>query len=142
MPRALPPLLCLLVLACGPRQLRVTLSADNNSGQSGTATLTDDGKTMTVVVETVAPLYQDAEQFAHIHPGTCGELGPAYVNLTKLGALATKPGAWGSTTTLTQVRDGGPNFGFDELSTGEWAINIHDAREFGVYVTCGEIPKP
>ena len=142
MPRRLSLLLCLAALACGPRQLHVTLSADNNSGQSGTATLTDDGKTMTIVVETVEPLYQDAEQFAHIHPGTCGELGPPHVNLTKLAALPNKPGFWGSTTSLTQTRDGGVNFGFKELSTGDWAINVHDARENSVYVTCGEIPKP
>ena len=31
---------------------------------------------------------------------------------------------------------------FTDLATGEWIINVHDARDTGIYVSCGEIPKP
>ena len=68
---------CLLLVvtsasACGPRELKVTMNSDNNSGQTGFAVLTDrGGKKMTVTVETSAPDYVDAPQNAHIHEGNC-----------------------------------------------------------------------
>jgi hypothetical protein len=31
---------------------------------------------------------------------------------------------------------------FPLLSTGQWIINVHDSRDNGIYVSCGEIPNP
>lgn len=135
MHRRLLPLLALLA-ACGPRELRVTMNGDNNSGQEGTAVLTALGRGLTVVIETNAPRFEGAQQTAHIHPGTCGEVGPPRVDLSLLGPLEGKPGRWGSTTTVEE------GFGFEDLATGEWAVNVHDARERTVWVSCGEIPRP
>lgn len=130
--RGLPFLLCLLAVACAPRELRVTMNDDNNSGQEGFAVLTDRGGGMTVYVETTPPLFVK-DQVAHIHPGNCGELGAPRVDLTKLAAADG-----GTSSSTTEV----VGFGFKDLATGEWAINVHDARDGTIYVSCGQIPTP
>jgi hypothetical protein len=125
-------LLLPLLAACGPNEVRVTMNPDNNSGQSGFAVLTQAGpKKLVVVIETSAPDFS-SEQRAHIHVGTCGEIGEIRAGLTNLKELADKPGRFGSTTTVESL-------GLDDLSTGEWAINVHDARDNAVYTSCGEI---
>ena len=132
----LPCLLLVVTAACGPRELRVTMNSDNNSGQTGFAVITDRGaKAITVTVETSTPDYQ-APQNAHIHKGNCGEVGEKVGYLLPLDSLADRPDRYGSTTKdLTTVT-------FAMLSAGEWIINVHDARDNGVYVSCGEIPRP
>lgn len=128
-------LLLLVMPACGPRELRVTMNSDNNSGQTGFAVLLDRGaKGMTVTVETSSPDFE-APQNAHIHEGNCGEVGVIRAGLNKLEALPGKPGRVGSTTEVGTVT-------FAMLGTGEWIINAHDARDNGVYVSCGELPAP
>lgn len=118
--------------ACGPRDVRVTMNPDNNSGQSGFAVLTETGpKKLRVVVETSAPDFS-MEQKAHIHRGTCGEIGEIRAGLLNLKPLEGKPGRYGSTTNI----DG---LDLDELSVGDWAINVHDARDNALYTSCGEI---
>lgn len=132
--RSLVLLLSVGLLACAPRELRITMNADNNSGQTGFAVLTDLGaKGMTVVVETTTPDITEP-QLAHIHEGTCGEIGQIIGPLDKLKPLATKPGRFGSTTTLALT--------FEQLENGPHALNAHDARDPGVYVSCGNIPSP
>ena len=132
---------CLLLVvisasACGPRELKVTMNSDNNSGQTGFAVLTDlGGKKMTVTVETSAPDFTDLPQNAHIHEGNCGEVGAIHAPLTPLAPLADKPGRFGSTKTVETL-------GFTDLATGSWIINVHDARDGLIYVSCGEIPAP
>jgi hypothetical protein len=124
-------LLCLLA-ACGPNEVRVTMNPDNNSGQAGFAVLTQTGaKKLRVVVETSAPDLA-TDQRAHIHEGTCGEIGPIRAGLSDLKALPEKPGRFGSTTDVEGLD-------LEELSTGEWAINVHDPRDNAVYTSCGEI---
>ena len=134
MPR---PLLALatLLCACGPQELRVDMKSDNNSGQTGFAivTLKGQGK-FDVHIETTTPIDGTGKQKAHIHTGTCGEVGPIVVGLTLLSQTAD--GGWGSDSTdlpLTAL----PNF--DE---GGYLINVHDSTESSLYVSCGEIPKP
>lgn len=121
--------------ACGPRELRVTMNADNNSEQAGFATLVDRGsKGMTVTVEVSSPDFQ-GPQNAHIHDGNCGEVGVVHAALEQLVALPNKPGRVGSTTEVTNVT-------FATLKTGDWIINAHHARDNSLYVSCGEIPRP
>ncbi len=140
-------LLALLLVtsaSCGPRELRVTMNSDNNSGQTGFAVITDrGGNRYTVTVETSSPDFTGT-QFAHIHEGNCGELGKIRVHLDDLAELDGKPGRFGSTTEVprtTDPLDADPPK-FDSFKVGEWVINAHDARDFGVYVSCGEIPRP
>jgi len=127
--------LLLACAACGPRQLQVTMNSDNNSGQSGFATLLDRGsKGMTVTVETSAPDFADMGQVAHIHEGSCGEVGAIKAPLLSLSALADKT-RFGSTTEVSDVT-------FEMIKKGSWLINVHDSRDRTVYVSCGEIPAP
>lgn len=127
-------LLVMVTAACGPRELHITMNSDNNSGQTGFAVLSDLGAKMRVLVETRAPDF-DSAQNAHIHVGNCGEVGEKRGFLKQLLPLADKPGRVGSTTDLDSMT-------FKTLATGEWILNVHDARDNDVYVSCGEIPKP
>src|SRR3954453_8985946 len=88
----------LLTAACGPREIRVTMNADNNSGQKGFATITDEGKSIKVVIETSAPT-KPGTQTVHIHTGNCGEVEPIYAHLLNLEPLTGKPDRVGSTST-------------------------------------------
>ena len=132
------PTLCVLLVmaatACGPRELHITMNSDNNSGQIGFAVLFDLGAKMRVTIETRAPDFT-SPQHAHIHVGNCGEVGEKRGFLKDLIALDDKPGRVGSTTDLDSMT-------FKTLATGEWILNVHDARENDVYVSCGEIPTP
>lgn len=131
----------LMTTGCGPKVMKVTMLSDNNSGQTGFAELTDRGaKGITVMVETSAPDYRTAnpdeeKQKAHIHRGNCGEVGEKVGFLNDLTALPGKPDRFGSTTELTT-----PTFAM--FGSEEWIINVHDARDSGIYTSCGEIPRP
>lgn len=127
------PLLCLLAVACAPRELRVTMNDDNNSGQAGFAVLTERPGGFTAYVETTPPIFV-GEQLAHIHPGTCGELDAPRVDLARL----KEAGDGGIASSTTEV----VGFTFKDLETGDWAINVHDARDKSIYVSCGQIPRP
>lgn len=105
----------------------VTLNPQNDSGESGTATLTDlgNGKVRVEVSITGAPA--GVAQPMHIHQGTCAN-------------LTAKP-----TYPLTSVTDGKSSTDIDaklaELQNGNFAINGHkSAQEASVYVFCGDIP--
>ncbi len=109
------------------KTVTVKLDEQNASGESGTATLTEDGESTKVVLELENPASPDPQP-AHIHPGTCAELDPtpAYP--------------------LTSVEDGNSettvNVALDELKGGEFAINVHKSEpEIKTYVSCGNIGK-
>ncbi|MBL8914367.1 MAG: hypothetical protein JNM17_26920 [Archangium sp.] len=124
-----------LLSACGPRELRVTMNADNNSGQTGFATLEDLGNTVRVTVETSLPDYiTDKGQAAHIHKGNCGEVGSNEGGIGPLKVLQRDPSRVGATNVFPR-----PMSTFKE---GDWLINVHDERDTLIYVSCGEIPKP
>lgn len=115
-----------LVLAQGGSPVTVTMKAQNNSGESGTTTLTSqDGKTRVVINLTGAPA--GVAQPAHIHKGTCANLDP-------------KPAF-----PLTNVMDGKStttvDVSLDALMKEQFAVNVHKSgAEAAVYVSCGEIP--
>jgi hypothetical protein len=105
--------------------ITVKLDAQNNSEQTGTATLTPQGNTTRVVIELLnAPT--SAAQPAHIHLGTCDKLDKA--PKWKLEALKG-----GRSTTTVPVS-------LDTILKEKTAINIHkSAAEVQVYVSCGNI---
>ncbi|MDP2031504.1 MAG: hypothetical protein Q8K12_17860 [Thiobacillus sp.] len=105
--------------------ITVQLAAQNNSGQTGTATLTPEGdKTKVVILLTHAP--SGVAQPAHIHLGTCDKLDKA----PKWKLEAVKDGR---STTVVPVS-------LDTILKEKTAINIHkSAEEIQVYVSCGNI---
>jgi hypothetical protein len=137
----------LFLLACAPAQVTVVMNAQNNSGQSGTATLTDLGGTTRVVI-----LIRQSEfgekQPVHLHNGRCGEIGPRQdvSSRNKTIGLASMEPANPATMTGVPATDGGfagssseVDLTIKEITDGDWVINVHDALDFSLYVSCGNI---
>jgi hypothetical protein len=104
----------------------VPINELNGSGVSGDASLTDNGDGTT----TVDILVDGATggHPAHIHSGTCAELGDVVHPLTDVDAS-------GASVTVVEAPLA------DLSSTGTYAINIHlSADDIGTYVACGDIP--
>jgi hypothetical protein len=119
--------LLLLPSVGGAAEVKVTLNPQNNSGESGMATLTDsgDGKTKVEVQVNGQP---GGPQPMHIHKGTCAKLDPA----PAYGLPALTGGKSEATV----------NVSLADLQKGEYAVNGHKSpQEASVYVFCGEIPK-
>jgi len=132
MPRTLLAL-AVLLCACGPQELRVDMKSDNNSGQTGFAVMTlKSDKKFDLHIETTVPIDSTGTQRAHIHTGTCGEVGPIVVGLTFLNALPE--GKWGSDSSDLPLDN-------LELDKGGYLVNVHDSTDPSLYVSCGEIPK-
>jgi len=114
-----------IVSAADP--VTVTLDAQNDSGESGTATLTDlgNGKVRVEVSVTGAPA--GVPQPLHIHQGTCANLNPK-PEFPLTSAVDGK--------SVTEI-----DANFADLQNGDYAINGHkSAAEASVYVFCGNIP--
>ena len=107
--------------------LTIAVDAENESGQSGWATLTARGDQTDVVVY-IAPGAL-ATELVHIHSGRCGAdtLGGVEHGLTSF-----IDGSGVSATTVDAPLSG--------LRTGGFAINSHKKGEPGVYTSCGNIP--
>jgi hypothetical protein len=104
----------------------VPINELNASGVSGDASLTDNGDGST----TVDILVDGATggHPAHIHSGTCAELGDVVYPLTDVDAS-------GESITVVETSLA------DLSATGPYAINIHlSADDIGTYVACGDIP--
>jgi len=104
--------------------LKVALTQQNGSGETGTATLTQQGANVQVVIALKgAPA---TAQPAHIHDGTCAKLGGVAYMLTSI--------VNGSSTTVVK------GVTIDKLLGGSYAINVHEsAANLGKYVACGNI---
>ena len=129
-------LLALLALSGGPVfayqemiELAV-LSEQNNSGQSGSATLTRsaDGTSLTVEIEISGG--SGVPQPAHIHRGSCENLDPKpFVPLNNVVSGR-------SVTVITDPAALNVDYGIGN----EYAINVHkSAAEASVYVSCGNL---
>lgn len=130
--RWLLPLLALTLLsACGPRTLRVVMADQNNSGQKGYADIVEAGTAVDISMFITRSLV-DTEQSAHVHTGRCGEIGGVKVGLS---TVVPSP----SDDTLAQSISTGVAIGFDELTNGGYALNVHDATDHSLYVSCGNI---
>ncbi len=105
---------------------RIELESQNNSGESGTAMLTEVGGNLRVSLNlTGAPA--GVSQPAHIHAGSCENLGAVKYALNS-------PVNGKSETVLEGLS-------LDDLKSGGlFAINIHKSNaESGVYVACGDL---
>lgn len=115
-----------LSAAAATSSVTVPLHEQNGSGESGTATLTQVGDDVKVVISLKgAPA---TAQPAHIHDGTCAKLGDVYKPLSDVVNGS-------STKVVTGVT-------IDKLLGGTYAINVHEsASNLGKYVACGNIVK-
>lgn len=103
----------------------VKLEAQNDSGETGSATLTPQGNKTKVVI-LLSNMPAGVVQPAHIHLGTCDKLDKA----PKWKLEAVKDG---QSTTVVPVS-------LDTILKEKSAINIHkSAAEIQVYVSCGNI---
>lgn len=117
-------LLAPALVSAQAQQIVVNLAELNDSGISGTATLTPMGDQTEVVVKLQGDML-DTPRPNHIHTGTCENLGGVEYPLTNV------------TTEATTVVDAS----LESLMSGEFAINIHkSADEIGTFVACGNIP--
>ena len=96
----------------------------NNSGENGTATLTQQSDGVKIVISLKgAP---STAQPTHIHIGTCG-------NIKAAPEYALSNTVDGSSTSTVSVS-------LDTLLAGKYAINVHkSADDLGTYVSCGDI---
>jgi hypothetical protein len=103
----------------------IDLSELNDSGVSGTATLTDNGDGTTTVEIEVSGATGDHP--AHIHEGTCDDLDPNPVY------PLTNVDADGLSSTDVEVS-------LEDLLASPYAVNIHlSADNIATYVACGNI---
>ncbi|MEO8285079.1 MAG: hypothetical protein ABI670_01430 [Chloroflexota bacterium] len=103
----------------------VSLTAQNGSGQNGSAELTDMGDGTTKVVVDISSTTTDPQP-AHIHTGTCSDLNPK-------PAYPLSNVVNGHSETIVPVTA-------KELLASAYAINVHkSAAEVSVYVSCGSI---
>jgi hypothetical protein len=107
------------------KPLTVKLSAQNASGESGTATLTPQGdKTQVVIKLTGAP--DGTPQPAHIHDGSCAKLDPK-------PRVPLQNVVGGNSTTTVDMKLA------DVMSKGG-AINVHKSTaDVKTYVACGDM---
>lgn len=114
-----------LAATAAPTHLTIPMKALNNSGENGTATLTDTPAGVHVVVNLKNE--PDIAQPTHIHIGTCGHINkaPEYPLHNTLKGV--------SATTVRGVT-------LAQLLAGHYAINVHkSAMALGTYVSCGNI---
>lgn len=113
-----------VVLAQSP--LTIPLNAQNDSGESGSAILTDMGNGTVRVDVTIVNAPDGVSQPMHIHEGTCADLNPA----PKFPLTSLENG--GSTTEISAT--------LETLLASPHAINGHkSAEEASVYVFCGDL---
>jgi len=110
------------------KTVTVKLDAQNKSGESGTATITDDNGKAKVVVNITGEA-ATANQPAHIHTGSCPTPGDVKYALTTVSKGKSE-------TTLT--------LSVNELMAQlPLAINIHkSAGDLKTYVVCGNVMAP
>jgi hypothetical protein len=114
-----------LSAAAATSTLTVTLNEQNGSGESGTATLTQMGSDLKVVIS-IKGAPATTPQPAHIHDGTCADLKGVVYPLSNV--------VNGSSTTVVK------GVTIDKLLGAPYAINVHEsAANLGKYVACGNI---
>ena len=121
--------LAFALAACGSGSnpnstVNVTLNAQGNSGQMGTAVLADNGDNTTTVTITTNVSSDTGSQPAHIHVGTCGSNGNIF-------------------TPLASVQNGTSSmkvpFALSSLTGGKYYINVHNSANIGTIQACGNI---
>src|SRR5688500_1859582 len=112
--------------SAGEGDLTLQLAEQASSGQEGTATFTSlDGSRTRIVLELTNP--PDAPQPAHVHSGSCDDLGDPVVALTDV--------AEGRSETDAQMS-------LEELAQGDLVIHAHKSEaEYDVSVACAPIER-
>jgi Cu/Zn superoxide dismutase len=106
--------------------LTIKMNALNNSGENGTAVLTQQEDGVHIVV-TLANAPKDTPQPTHIHIGTCGNIKAA----PEYALQNTVDGKNASVVKGVKLSD---------LTAGKYAINVHKSGDdLGTYVSCGNI---
>jgi hypothetical protein len=106
--------------------LTVPMKALNDSGENGTAVLTQQDDGVHVVV-TLKDAPKDTAQPTHIHIGTCGNINKA----PEYALVSTVDGKGDSVVKGVKLSD---------LTAGKYAINVHKSGDdLGTYVSCGDI---
>ena len=114
--------------AAAPGTVTVKLGAQNDSGETGTAMLSQAGDDVKVAV-TMTGGNAAGPQPIHVHEGTCAKLDPK----PKYPLTTVQGGT--STTTLKGMK-------LTDLETGGYAINVHKSTtDIATYVSCGDIAK-
>ncbi|MDQ3856268.1 MAG: superoxide dismutase family protein [Chloroflexota bacterium] len=109
-------------------QVTIDLEEQNDSGVSGTATLTDNGNGTTTVMLKLNGTPQGGSHPAHIHQGRCPEPGKVVFPLENVD------GDTGTSQTTVQAS-------LETIMSAEHAINVHlSEKQIGTYVACGNIP--
>jgi hypothetical protein len=103
----------------------VQLAEMNNSGQSGTAELHPGAASTDITIALEPP--EGDNQPIHIHTGTCESPGAEVVH--DVGFTTAGLGQ-GQAFVLVQ-----------ELTTGEYVLDIHDAQNPDEVIMCGAIPQ-
>ncbi|MCU0699041.1 MAG: hypothetical protein MUC96_21260 [Myxococcaceae bacterium] len=125
--------LALVVTGCGPQTQRIVMKAENNSGQSGFAVLTALSPSSTRIDLDLAASNDPRPQPGHVHEGRCGEIGAIRAGLASVAPSPTKPERFVSSTEVS--------LGFEQLLSGTYAINVHDARDLSLYISCGDLTR-
>jgi len=110
--------------AMAPTSKTFDFATQNNSGETGTVTLTGTGGKTTVTIELKgAP---DGAQPAHIHVGPCSKLNPKPV-------YALKNVVGGKSTTTVDAP-------LAKLLGGTYAVNVHKSTDdLATYVACADL---
>lgn len=107
--------------------LTFALAAQSNSGQSGTATISDNNGKAQVTITLFAATESTTSQPAHIHTGSCPTPGGVTYPLAAVSN--------GSSQTMLEVSVS------QLLSELPLAINVHASEtQINTYVACGDIP--
>lgn len=107
------------------QSVTVPMNALNNSGQDGSATLTDMGEQTQVIID-IKGGGPGASQPAHVHVGACPDVGQVKYPLNNV--------VDGKSTTVV-------NAPLSDLLAGNLAINVHlSTQDIATYVSCGNIP--
>jgi Cu/Zn superoxide dismutase len=108
-----------------PNKVTVQMKALNGSGESGTATLTQESDGVKVVVDLKKGTA--GAQPTHIHVGTCG-------NISKAPEYPLSNTVGGKGDSLVK------GVKLSDLLKGKYAINVHKSTsDLATYVSCGNI---
>src|SRR3954468_11963184 len=81
----------------------------------------------------------EAPHPAHIHSGSCDQLGDVVIPLTDV-AVPTGEAKGASTAHPVSVSDTVVDMSLDDLLAGEYAVNVHESAEnIGEFIACGDI---
>jgi hypothetical protein len=106
--------------------MNINMGAMNGSKQDGSASITNKGKGVEVVVK-LNNEPKGASEPSHIHQGTCKKINPAPWK-------PLKNVVDGTATTMV------PGVTVAELKKGTYAINVHkSAADLKTYVSCGDL---